>query len=242
MFAYAPSHAISHAMTLEEAQFGATDGPTAASGTSASGVVRLRDLSVGSARYEFLKPLSARHSWDGDAWICWALEPGLPYKGRGETPALARQEWACLLHADFQRLYAMRPFEMSEADLRRWQSLLRIIDVSQYRESTPVSLREIGQVRWDTRPYPYKIQWIDGRYDLIELNLVPPELAGCKPGQWVEADVRRHPRTGCLVQIDHVQRIATIREPSEKQLDQYWQDLPKAETEECDWDWPADRS
>lgn len=240
MLVYAPFPHAEIAVVLQEARLGARDGPVRSVGTSASGRAGVVELRIGRTRYRFLKAVRPRCSWDGESWVCWSPELGSEHHGRGETPDSARGDWEQRVHAEFQRLYAKRPFEMSYNERSRWQSLLRVIDVYYYRETASLSLQLIGQVRWGTRPYPSKINWIDGTRDAIRLDRVPPELAGCKPGQWIEADVRREPGTNRLICIDQVRRISTLHRLTEMQLARHWTEMPMADLPESDWEWPAE--
>jgi hypothetical protein len=154
---------------------------------------------------------------------------GSHYVGHGDTPFAAHREWEDRVHAEFQRLYAMRPFEMEQDEKSKWQLLLSIIDVHQYRENTPLELRQIGQVRWGRFPYPKRVIWIDGREDQISLDRVPGEVAGYKTGQWFEADVKRDPKDNRLIEITHAARMSHMRRLGQGEVDQYWESLPRAE-------------
>jgi hypothetical protein len=238
MLAFAPTLTPDSSMMMQEMRLGALDKPDCALATNASGAAGLMYLWVGSTRYEFVKQVRVLHSWEGDEWVCWSPELGWGCDGHGDTPLLARQDWERTVHATFQILYGMRPFEMSESERKQWQHLVAAIDVCRYRETTPVCLRQIGQVRWGNRPYPSKIVWIDGAEEQFSLEQVPSELAGCRPGRWIEADVQRDPVTGRLIRIDHIQRIAEVRPLTEPQVSETLEALPKADLPKREWDWP----
>ena len=239
MLAFAPQQAVEAVSMRQDIQMGALDAPSRVVGTSATGMGGLMGLRIGPARYEFLKQIHLAFTWSGRAWICWSPDLGWEYESQAETPAGAQGEWERLVHADFQRLFAKRPFQMNSDENTRWQSLVSIINTQHYRDSTPLLLRQIGQVHWDRTPYPSRIKWIEGAEDRIELEHVPAELAAYKPGQWVEADLRRHPITNRLLRIDQVRRISVPR-LSENQLGDEWKSLRKADLPTTEWDWPSE--
>lgn len=241
MLAYAPTLAADNSMMMQEMGLGACDKQERSLSTSATGATVRPGLRVGPTHYEFLRQVRALHSWEGDGWVCWSPEVGWECNGRGETPLLARQEWERKVHATFQLLYGKRPFEMSDSERTQWQNLVAAIDVCRYRATAPVSLRQIGQVRWGNRPYPSKIVWVDGGEDQFSLEQVPGELAGCRSGRWIEADVQRDPLTGRLIRIDHIQRIAEVRRLTQSQAAEAWEALPKAHLPTCEWEWPRDQ-
>jgi hypothetical protein len=178
-----------------------------------------------------------KESWAGQGWICWADEFGFTYVGTGVTPLQALQDWKERVHADFQALYAKRPFEMTAEEVERWASLNGIVDVLEYRQTTPLQVREIGCVHWDRRPFPSSIAWIHGRLDRISLEDSPSDLAGYRPGQWVDAIVERDPLTSRLLRITHVQRIPTIRPESESGIEKAWDRMATAKLPDSDADW-----
>ena len=151
-------------------------------GTSVTGKVLIHRVCVGPSVYELVRPIQMNHSWEG-SWFCWAQDFGFVYVGQAETLSKAYENWQELIHADFQKLYRKRPFEMIATERERWKLLIAVIDVLNYKQTTPLSLREIGRVSYGKRAYPTRIDWINARYDTISLAQAPPELAECKPGQ-----------------------------------------------------------
>jgi len=240
MLAYAPIAALEPIPIVRDVQLGARDKPDRTASTSASETDAVRELRVGGTEYRLLRPVQLAHSWSEEGWVCWARDAGLPYRGRGATVSEARRDWTRQFHADFQGLYAKRPFEMQADEVEGWHRLLALIDVQRYRAHTPVVTREIGCVRYGRLPYPSMIRWIDGRRDRISLEQVPPEVAGFRPGQWIEAVVQRAPTTNELIRIDNVWRIQTIHSPGD--LEQEWRDLPVAELPASEWTWPPGKT
>jgi hypothetical protein len=225
------------AAVIYQESMGATDRRQPGAGTSASGRANIQDLHVGSTRYPLYAALPLETGWDGVHWVCWSPSLGLDCSGRATSPVGAREEWGRQVHATFQRLYAKRPVHMTPDETALWYRIGAIVNVAAYRDMTPLALREIGQVRFGRLPYPHKIEWIYGREDIIRLENGPPELAGFKPGQWIEADVLRDHRSGQLLRIDHVQRIKSpppLRQPTA--IEKQWQDLPVADLPDSDWD------
>lgn len=236
MLAYAPASVPSVVAVVQEVQTGARDpGAPAMPSTDSRTEVR-QDLRVGSTRYRFSKAVRIACSWGPRQWVCWAEELGPAYTGAGRTAPEAQREWGKLIHADFQLLHRKRPFEMDESERNRWSLLASVVDILDYRRTTPIATREIGCVRYARLPYPSRIIWIDGRRDTFSLDQVPAELAGCKPGQCIEAVVERDPASGRLLRIAHIQRISTIHRPTPAAMDQYWKNLPVADLPETDWD------
>lgn len=213
-----------------------------ATGTSIAGLgiterTLITEIKIGTIRYKLLTPLHIIRDWLERSQICWA-EGLSDYHGKGDTISEAEQNFKESIHLDFQRLYRKRPFEMDESERKRWRSLLNVIDVLHYRQTTPLSLREIGCVSYGRLSYPTKIEWIDGRIDSITFDMVPPELVECRTGQWIETIVKRNPVTKKLICIDHIQKIKSIHIPKESPPQEEWESMPRADLAESEWNWP----
>lgn len=209
-----------------------------ARGVDATSTNTLRVVKVGSAVYRFEEPLQLAHGWVAGTWVCCTT--GFPYVGRGETPALARREWERQFHAGFQALYGKRPFEMTTEESRRWGELVSVVDVDSYRKETPLSMRQLGEVRYGHAQYPTMVRWLDGRRDRIELEAVPAELASCRPGQWIDAVVLRDPVTNRLQRITHMDKIATVHPMTNEQAAKHLDAVEPADLPKTGWDWPRD--
>jgi hypothetical protein len=224
------------AAVFHRESLGATEQRRLSSGTSASGRANLRDIQVGTTRYFLQTELSLEKVWDGAQWVCWSPNIGAECSGKASSIGEAQDEWAKQVHASFQRLYAMRPVHMSPNEAALWARLESVVDVCTYRDTTPIALREIGRVRYGRFQYPHTIEWIHGRKDTINLNQAPAELAGCKIGQWIEADVLRQPRTGLLLGVQHIQQIKSPPRVDDARIEELWKALPAAELPESEWD------
>lgn len=216
---------------------GANDTEVLATEKSVTGKLPIHKITVGPTVYELLRPIQLNHWWQ-DSWLCCAPDFGFAYIGQAETLPNAYVNWQELVHADFQKLYRNRPFEMTRTERDRWHLLVTVIDVLWYKQNTPLSVREIGYVSYGKRSYPTHIKWINGRSDAISLGQAPPELADCRPGQWIEAIVKRDPVTNRLVTIDHVEKISSLHMPSSGTLRNEWKAVPKAKVPHSEWDWP----
>lgn len=201
-----------------------------------------REVVVGTTRYRLARPLRFNYVWTGCGWTCWEPQTAGLYVGSGRTQAHAAALWREALHADFQHLYGMRPFEMNARDRTRWSRLCCIIDVSTYRERAPLVLRTIGQVRWDKLQRPSSIVWLDGRKDRIRLNQCPADFAGCKSGQWIEAVAEYSPRSHRLLSIRSYQRIPSIHNWTEQTRAVYVRNLRAAVLPASTDDWLAPES
>ena len=237
MFLSAQTPLTATAGMVQNMQAGAHDEEIIRGGTSVTGKVLINKISVGLTAYELVRPIQVNHSWE-ELWFCWAQEFGFNYVGQAETLSKAYDNWQELVHADFQKLYRKRSFEMTDTERERWKLLVAVIDVFNYKQTTPLSLREIGCVSYGKKAYPTRIKWINGSYDIISLSQVPPELAECQPSQWIEAIVKRDPIMNRLITIDHIEKISSLRIPSLEKLQENWESLPKAELPQSEWGWP----
>lgn len=194
-------------------------------------------VQVGNACYRLVEPLELIFGWIEGIWACYSDR--FDYVGRGSTPAEARRDWEGRFHARFQALYSKRPFEMTSAENRRWGELLSVVDVAAYREETPLSIRQIGQVRYGHMSYPTRIDWLDGGRDNVDLDAAPPEFASCRSGQWIDAVVVRDASTNKLKRITHLDKIATVHTMSDSDAECHLEETPKADLPTTEWDWPG---
>ena len=126
--------------------------------------------------------------------------------GKGKTPNEAWQDWALSVHAAFQELQYKRPFEMTAEEQAFWSVIESRIDVTVYRNHTPLHVRQFGKIG-RARPYPEQIVWDNGTADEVALHQVDsPDFITFKPGQPLEALVARDPVTFQLLRILHIQR------------------------------------
>lgn len=194
-----------------------------------------RDMRVGATYYCFIRPVVINHVPTAKGWICYVR--GLAgYAGQSDTPEQAFDDLSIQIHTAFQTLVRKRPFEMDEDERSRWVQLTSIIDLLHYRTTTPVTTYEIGQVHWDMIARPHHIEWVSGRSYLIEPHRVPGELMGCRPGQWIEAVVRRNPISHAVIEIESVRRIS-FRVPNDSELKSAWEAMAEAQLQPGDWVW-----
>ena len=160
------------------------------------------------------------------------------YIGHGVAFGAAYIDWRDKVHTAFQQLSGMRPFEMSTDELATWKILEDAIDVVAYRNSTPITLLEIGEVSFERRQTPQAVRWKHGRKERVSLDQMPAAFAALRPGQCFEAVVEREPLTGDLLRSTYVKPIATVRPLSGPQLQAFWESLNDtrdvAETEPFD--------
>ena len=202
------------------------------------GTLPVSEIRVGEATYRLRRPVQGYfvRQRDGSCgfWVD-GLSPA--FVGHGNRANDAYRDWRDAVHETFQVLHGKRPFEMDDDERRQWQVLEEMIDVVGYRNETPVVVRQIGHVT-QARPLPRQITWVDGRRELVRLDVMPPEFASYKPGQCFEADVERAPLTGKLRRVRHVQKISSVRPMPEGQARQFWDSLPTtADLPKSSHDW-----
>lgn len=195
----------------------------------------LKEFSVGSMVYLFLRPIQRHDILSEDGWVSYIRE--LPkHIGKGQTADEAFEDLKINIHVDFQRLYKKRPFEMTEQEQLAWLRLTNVIDLLHYRTTTPIVMKEIGSISYGMISRPFAIEWISGKTYLIEPHKVPGDLMGCKPGQWIEAVVKRDPLTYREIEIESITKIS-FHLPSETEVKKFWKSLPKADVQTTDWTW-----
>jgi hypothetical protein len=206
-----------------------------------SGRYPMRSFRVGTTEYRFRRPMTGRVYPAGAGVLEFAVDALAPYVvGRAATPQEALDDWRNQVHALFQQLLAMRPFEMEPRDRARWRALDSVIDSAQFRRSTPVRMRQLGRVEYLKRPYPCAVHWAGGGRERVSFELMPPEFPSFKPGQWIEAICERDPLTTRLMRVSHVERIPEVRMMSCTQQDQYWENLTTSDSlPESDLDWTS---
>lgn len=194
-----------------------------------------QDVRVGKACYRFIRPARINYLPADRGWICYVS--GLTsYLGNGETPEQAFEELKVRIHTAFQTLLTKRPFEMDEDEHSRWVELTSVIDLLHYKTTTPVTTYEIGQVSFAKVAHPHLIKWINGTRYRIDPHKVPGELMSYRPGQWIDAVVRRDPVSHTVVEIESVRRIS-FRVPRKSELKAAWEAMPEAKLEPTEWAW-----
>lgn len=173
--------------------------------------VPIDSVSIGKTKYQFRVPslgyFLPMGSPNSPAFFVNAF--GSDFVGHGASPSDAKRSWEEEFHREFQRLFAMRDWEMDASDRRRWERIQNWIDVELYRSTTPLVGREIGQIL-STDPGRRKIQWVDGRREAFDLEIVPGHFVAIRPGMWFEAQVERDAVSGQLRQILSSQRIESL--------------------------------
>jgi hypothetical protein len=156
--------------------------------------------------------------------------------GQGPTPNEAYEDWLKQFHVAFQRLYAMRPFEMDASEQRLWDMIESRIDVEQYRNSQSLVVKQEGKVV-RARPYPEVIEWEDGTRERVALQRMPAEFAGYRAGQPFEAVIHRDPVSYKIRKVDYVKRLPTRRGRTEEESKRLWESVPTSGSlPDTDWD------
>jgi hypothetical protein len=198
----------------------------APSGFIPGGIIYLSDIRIGETCYRLRQTLLGEFL-PVDKGLCefWVGGFSPTFIGNGVQALEAYHDWRDRVHEAFQSLYGKAAFELSEEEQQQWRVLENIIDVVGYRNETPVVVRQLGKVV-QSRPLPRKIEWIDGKSEIVRLENMPGEFAGYKPGQPFEADVERDPLTWRLLRVRSIRRISTITPMTPAKLQEFWQSLP----------------
>jgi hypothetical protein len=197
--------------------------------------IGVESISVGTSTYRFIIKNAVCECFSRNGkWIC-VLKQLPEYQTEGDTTDDAFRLLQEILHIEFQRLYAKRPFEMTEDENRRWLRLANTIDLFEYKTTTPLSYRKIGYVSYGKVSWPVRIKWIDGEIFPIDPFHVPGNLMACKPGQWIDAVVAVDPISDKIIKIDSFERIS-FHIPMASEAKRYWESLPKVSLPQKEWD------
>ncbi len=162
---------------------------------------------------------------------------GSKLTGSGSTPRDAFLDWRDQIHRLFQSLYAKRPFEMKDDEKAWWLILENEIDVTVYRNNTPLVVKQIGKVSHGMRSHPVKIAWEDGTNESIKLEDMPAEFAGYRPGQPFEAIVERDPIDYRILNVIYVRRIHDLPWLSREEFDEFVGSIPTTKSAPAtNWD------
>lgn len=176
--------------------------------------VELTELRVGSIVYPLRGELTGRYVRALEELFVDGVSP--VFVGEGRSAQEATESFSLGVHASFQELLYKRSFEMTAEERIKWRTVNEIIDVTVYRNTTPIVVRQIGEVSWGRLSYPSRIQWDNGYTESVHPRQVDsPDFITFKPGQPVEAVVVRDPLSRELIRVLHISRTRRLRTAAE---------------------------
>ncbi len=199
----------------------------------------VESLDVGPIKYELRHPRKTHVAPSADHAWAYSVDHFSPrFVGKGDSIAAAQHDFLNMVHAVFQTLVQLRPFQMDDAQKADWETLERTIDIKKYWASVPITLLEVGVVSAVTAE-GREIVWLDGeRKELVKIERTPPQFGALTKGQWFEALVERQPETYTLQKLNYVRPISPVREMSNDEFRKWVLSLPSSECvfkSESDW-------
>lgn len=189
----------------------------------------LPEIKVGETTYKLLSSIDTLASFDPieKKWECRNYSGKFNYIGISEASSEdAIENFKLQIHIHFQQLYSKRPFEMTEEEYNEWIKLANTIDLLHYKTTNPIETREVGRISYWKVSYPYRIKWLTDENYIIDPLKVPGELMSYKPGQWIEAVVKRHPVSYKVLSISSIKKIR-FRIPRPEEAQGYWDNMEK---------------
>ncbi len=192
-----------------------------------------QSIQVAGATYHFSETVRAFYDPHNSVFQVF----GLPFiRGHGSNEDAARGDWERSFHAAFQRLIFTRDFELDDQQRERKLLLQQKVDVPRYMNTVPQIVQKIGRIDQSRADgsYPTRITWLDGRHYEINYDKANvPKLVRMVVGQWVQAQLRIHPKTNEVLELLSVQAIKRPEVGAEDLLAQ----VPKIEAPETDMSW-----
>jgi len=145
--------------------------------------------------------------------------------GRGDSISAAVSNFQEEFHRRFQELFAMRPFEMQDAEIVDWNGLSQMVDVEKYRRSVPIRVRRFGLVNANASGR-HHVKW-EGATDAVSIDLkdFPAEFAGYKTGQPFEAIVLLDADGLQTIRVVDVVKKSALRRRTTENDQQFWEGL-----------------
>lgn len=223
-------HAVEHVFWLDRESYAARGGVVEdAIGKHYSGSRDLTRIKIGRTVYPLRRSLKGRFDPLPSGGFEFVVDGFAdPFVGRGETRDDAYRDWSEQIHVSFQTLLRKRPFEMDAEDKHLWSVLGALVDVPKYRRTTPITVRQVGRVRFSKRSKPQGIFWADHTKDDVTIDSMPAAYAALLPNQWFEAEVERDPITWKLGKVLSLSPISSPRPMSMEQQQKYLQGLPNS--------------
>jgi len=166
--------------------------------------VHIPRIVVGATRYPMRRPLVGTYFRALRELTVEGLSP--LFIGEGDSAEAAKEDFCLKVHAAVQELIHKRPFEMTEHDKLIWNMLNEFIDVTVYRNTTPIVVRQFGKIM-RTRPFPVQVAREDGRTETVTVKDVDDDdYVTYRAGQPFEAIVHRDPLTSRLMRVVHINR------------------------------------
>lgn len=169
----------------------------------------LSEIVFGHTVYPLKRLLRATYLRSQEEFLVEELSP--EFVGHGSSAEEAREDFYLGFHSVFQDLVYKRPFEMAEIEAAVWKKVTSVVDVTVYRNRTPLVFEQYGVVSHGQLSYPCKIRWDNGHIEAVDIRQVnSPDFVGYRPGQPVKALVRRNPLTRELIDIPYIQRVSAL--------------------------------
>ncbi len=130
----------------------------------------MSEVSFGTFVYPAKSPLRGYFIRAKAEFVVDGLSPD--FVGAGEDVDTAREDFCKKMHAGIQELIYKRPFELNDVELERWRKINDAIDITVFKNSTPLVVQQYGIVSHGMRSYPCKIKWDNGYTESIDLRMV----------------------------------------------------------------------
>lgn len=196
----------------------------------------LSEVICGYTRYPLKRILLATYLRSREEFLVEGLSPEIV--GHGNSAEEARDDFCLKFHSLFQDLIYKRPFEMTATDSAVWKKIRSVVDVTVYRNKTPLVAEQYGVVSYGQTSRPCKIKWDNGFTEAVDIRRVnSPDFVRYPPGQPVKAIVRRNPMTRELIDIPYIQRVAALPTETDLVTSGFVEQVLNAEPfPDADWD------
>ena len=174
----------------------------------------LEEIRFGRFCYPLKRILKGYFIKSKSEFVAEGLSPH--FVGTGDDADTAKADFCQKVHSGIQANMYKRPFEFTASETVEWEAIGDVVDVTVFKNKTPVVVQHYGVVRHGMLSYPCKIQWDNGYTEAIDLRLVgTPDFVNFAPGQPIRALVRRDPVTREIIDIPHVEKVAPLRSPQQ---------------------------
>ena len=187
------------------------------SGAFETSRISASDIRFGNVVYPLRSLLSGMYLRAREELTIDGLSP--EFVGRGESAAEALADFSFQFHKRVQALIYKRDFEFTEEEKQTWKKINDVVDITVFKNRTPLVVQQCGVVSHGMVSYPCKIKWDNGYTEQIDLRLVnSSDFVNYGPGQSVRAIVRRHPLTREIIDIPFIEKIRSL--PSAKEMEE----------------------